>query len=129
MLTRENKMADTKGTLYIEKRKHRRVFKQYDVRYKLMPKDVTAQNAKLNGKSQDISVGGIRIEGEVIGNEGDIIRLELDTGKTDHIVVFAEIRWIRRENDGEGQLGLQFLALKEEDIEVIKQIISENKEE
>ena len=122
-------MADTKGTLYIEKRKHRRVFKQYDVRYKLMPKDVTAQNTKLTGKSMDLSIGGIRIEGEVIGNEGDIIRLELDTGGAEHIVVFAEIRWIRREKDGVGQIGLQFLALKEEDVEVIKQIIADNKNE
>ncbi len=122
-------MADTKGTLYIEKRKHRRIYKQYDVRYKLMPKDVTAQNTKFAGKSMDLSVGGIRIGGEVIGNEGDIIRLELDTGGSEHIVVFAEIRWIRREVEGNGQLGLQFLALKEEDVEAIKQIIAENKDE
>jgi c-di-GMP-binding flagellar brake protein YcgR len=121
-------MAYTKGTLYIEKRKHRRVFKQYDVRYKLMPKDVTAQNTKLAGKSMDLSIGGIRIEGEVIGAESDIIRLELDAGKSEQIVVFAEIRWIRRETDGAGQIGLQFLALKEEDVEIIKQIIAENKE-
>ena len=122
-------MADTKGTLYLEKRKHRRVFKQYTVRYKLMPKDVTVQNNKLSGKSQDISIGGIRIEGEVIGAEGDIIRLELDTSGSDHIVIFAEIRWIRKESGKDGQLGLQFLALKEEDIEIIKQIIAENKAE
>ena len=77
----------------------------------------------------DLSIGGIRIEGEVIGNEGDIIRLELDTGGAEHIVVFAEIRWIRREKDGVGQIGLQFLALKEEDVEVIKQIIADNKNE
>jgi c-di-GMP-binding flagellar brake protein YcgR len=121
-------MADTKGTLYLEKRKHRRVFKQYDVRYKLMPKDVTAQNTKFSGKSQDISIGGIRIEGEVIGSEGDIIRLELETGNSDHIVIFAEIRWIRREANKEGQLGLQFLALKEDDVELIKQIIADNQD-
>lgn len=123
-------MAETtKGTLYIEKRKHRRVYKQYEVRYKLMPKDVTARPAKISGKSLDLSIGGIRIEGEIIGNEGDVMRLELDTGNSDHIVIFAEIRWIRREGDKDGQIGLQFLALKEDDVEVIKKIIAENEQE
>lgn len=122
-------MADTKGTLYLEKRKHRRVYKQYDVCYKLMPKEATSQHPKISGKSQDISVGGIRIEGEIVGNDGDVIRLEMDIGNNDHIVIFAEIKWIRKEKEKYGQLGLQFLALKEEDIEVIKNIIAENKEE
>jgi c-di-GMP-binding flagellar brake protein YcgR len=121
-------MTEKKGTLYLEKRKHRRVFKQYDVRYKVMPKEITSQNNKLSGKSQDISVGGIRVEGEIVGNEGDIIRLELDTGNSDHIVVFAEMRWIRRESGDEGQFGLQFLALKEEDVEAIKKIIADNEQ-
>ena len=123
-------MADIKGKLYIEKRKHRRVAKEYDVRYKLMPKDMSIQNSKLDGKSRDISMGGIRIEGRLVGKEGDVIRLELDkTEGGDHIVVFAEIRWIRKEKDNEGQLGLQFLALREEDIEIIKQIISDSEQE
>jgi c-di-GMP-binding flagellar brake protein YcgR len=120
-------MADSTGKLYIEKRKHRRIARQYDVRYKLMPKDMAMQNSKIDGKSRDISMGGIRIEGQLVGNEGDVIRLELDNVEgSDHIVIFAEIRWIRKETSELGQLGLQFLALREEDVEIIKQIIADS---
>jgi hypothetical protein len=122
-------IMDNKGKLYIEKRKHRRVARQYDVRYKLMPKEMSIQSSKIDGKSQDISIGGIRIEGQVIGTEGDVIRLEIDTGDNDHIVVFAEIRWIRKESGNDGQLGLQFLALREEDVEAVKKIMSDKEQE
>jgi c-di-GMP-binding flagellar brake protein YcgR len=123
-------MADSKGKLYIEKRKHRRISKQYDVRYKLMPKDMTIQNSKIDGKSRDISMGGIRIEGPLVGQEGDVIRLEMDKLEGgDHVVIFAEIRWIRKETSAEGQLGLQFLALREEDVEIIKQIIADSEQD
>ncbi len=126
-------MNENKGKLFIEKRKHRRIYKQYDVRYKLMPKEATTKAPKIEGKSLDISVGGIRIEGDVLGNEGEIIRVEIDTGtgSGEFIVVFAEIRWIRRESAGgkSGQLGLQFLALKQEDVETIKKIVAENSQE
>lgn len=122
-------MEDSQGTLYLEKREHKRIFKQFDVRYKLMPKEVSGTYAKLAGKSQDISAGGIKIEGEIVGEEGDIIRLELETGGgKEQIVIFAEIRWIRREKQGQGQFGLKFMALKDADIEVIKKIIAENDE-
>ena len=120
--------GESKGRLFVEKRKHKRVYKQYDVRYKIMPKEVTSQSSKFPGKSLDLSTGGIRVEGEVIGSENDIMRLEIDTGSGDHIVVFAEIRWIRREAGSIGQFGLQFMALKEEDLEAINRIIAENEQ-
>lgn len=113
------------GKLYIEKRHHERIDKQYNVRYKLMPKELSAQQSKIDGKSSDISAGGIRVEGEPVGRENDVIRLEIDTGKTDEsIIVFAEIRWIKKSKDKTGQMGLQFLALREEDVDIIKRITS-----
>ena len=116
---------DNKGKLFIEKRKHKRSLKKYDVRYKLMPKEMTAQQSKLGGISIDISMGGVRIDGEVVGQEGDVLRLEIDTGRPEGaIVVFAEIRWIKKGKDKKGELGLQFLALREEDLDTITSVVS-----
>jgi c-di-GMP-binding flagellar brake protein YcgR len=121
---------DNSGKLFIEKRQHQRVPRQYNVRYKLMPKDMYSKQSKIDGKSRDISVGGIRVEGNPVGQENDIIRLEVDTGKPgETIIIFAEIRWVENSKDTPGQMGLQFLALREEDVDVIKQLIMDNVQE
>lgn len=115
----------TEGILYIEKRKFKRVEKIYPIKYKLMPKDNIIEPKKNKGKTKDISLGGIRIEGEVIGSIDDIIRIEFVTENNNNpIITFAEIKWIK-EIDGVQQFGVEFLTLKNEDKQSIEKLIDE----
>ncbi len=110
------------GTLYIEKRKHKRVEREVTVLYKLVPKDNMTAAMRLEGKTKDLSSGGIRIEGEPLGVAEDVLRLEFDLDGS-IIITFAEIKWIR-EVDGKKQFGIEFLALKNEDKEKIEKLSS-----
>lgn len=108
------------GTLFIEKRKHKRVEKELTVTYKLVPKDNASASMRLEGKSKDLSSGGIRIEGDPIGEQEDVIRLEFTLDGV-NVITFAEIKWIR-EMGGKKQFGIEFLALKNEDKEKIEKL-------
>ena len=111
------------GDLFIEKRKHKRAFVTFSVRYKLMPKENSMEALKKEGMSKDISIGGVRVEGDSIGEIGDVIKLEFTTSlKKEPITAFAEIKWQRGAGEN-NQFGLEFLAIKEEDKEIIEQLI------
>ncbi|HDQ25953.1 MAG TPA: PilZ domain-containing protein [bacterium] len=111
---------DKKGKLFVERRAHKRVEKEYEILYKLMPKEVAETREKKGGMSRDISIGGARVKGEPEGNEGDVLRIEIAAeNKNSPIVLFAEIRWIDAPNN---LFGVQFLALREEDRELIQKI-------
>ncbi len=113
------------GNMFIEKRKHKRATVSYTVKYKLMPKDSSMEALKKEGKSTDLSAGGVRVEGLSIGTTGDVIKVEFKTDqKEEPIVAFAEIKWQRKQGNAD-QFGLEFLALKEEDKEIINKIIEE----
>ncbi len=115
----------TEGKLFIEKRKFKRVEKSFPVKYKLMPKDNIIEFKKNEGLTKDISLGGIKIEGEPIGIIDDIIRIEFIIGDNDNpIVTFGEIKWIK-EIDNKKQFGIEFLTLRDEDKQIIKKIINE----
>jgi len=108
-----------KGKLYVEKRKHKRVEKHYDVTYKLMPKDMQTSHKTQKGRTVDLSMGGARIEGEVIGSKNDMIRIELAVEKGKNpVTVLAEIKWIKKDS-----FGLSFVALKEDEAMTISEIL------
>jgi hypothetical protein len=111
-----------KGKLYIEKRKHKRVDKKYEINYMLVPKELTSQIKRALGISRDISMGGIRVEGEILGTQGDVIKAEINTADN-HLIVFAEIKWIKKD---EKQFGLSFLSLKADDEEIIEGMVDED---
>jgi|GEM_PF-3808991 len=108
-----------KGKLYIEKREHERVEKKFDVQYSKVAKEFTSETVTKEGKSLDISAGGVRIEGESAGNQGEIIRLEIIRGIQRPVIVFAEIKWVK-----DNQFGVSFLALKDDDRELIEKLLS-----
>jgi hypothetical protein len=111
------------GDLHLEKRKFKRAYLQYPVKYKLMPKENSILAVKNDGMSRDLSIGGVRIEGNITGEAGDVIKLEFKTEyKEGPITAFAEIKWIKEVN-GQHQFGLEFLALKEEDKNLIEKMI------
>ena len=111
------------GELHLEKRKFKRAYIQYPVKYKLMPKENSIAAIKSDGMSRDLSIGGVRVEGEIAGESGDVIKLEFKTEyKEEPITAFAEIKWLKT-IDGVKQFGLEFLALKEEDKNLIEKMI------
>jgi hypothetical protein len=106
------------GKLFIEKRKHKRVGKDLHIRYKLVPGSISVSTEKTAGKSGDISIGGVRIVGDVIGKPNDILRVEIDTGLNNSLIFFAQIKWQK-----EKEFGMEFLTLKEHDREILEELI------
>jgi c-di-GMP-binding flagellar brake protein YcgR len=117
-----------KADLYIERRKFKRVDKKCRVNYKVIMADEEAEeikktSSKMEGESFDLSLGGIKAEGSINGNSGDIIRLEVSVdGRPEPITTFAEIKWVKGEGDRK-TFGLEFLILKDADRALIEEII------
>jgi c-di-GMP-binding flagellar brake protein YcgR len=116
------------GELYIERRKHKRIEKKFRVNYKVINAEEEVREIKRNilkqaGETTDISLGGIRVDGEMTGAQGDVIRLEIAVeGRKDPITTFAEVKWIREENK-QMKFGLEFLILKDADKQMIEEMI------
>jgi c-di-GMP-binding flagellar brake protein YcgR len=116
------------GDLYIERRKHKRADMKFKINYKLImgeeeAKEIKNTTIKILGESSDISVGGIKAEGPMPGNPGDIIRLEvLVDGRPEHITTFAEIKWIKGKEEIK-TFGLEFLILKDADKNAIEELL------
>ena len=108
-----------KGKVYLEKRKQKRVDKKYEINYMLVPTEFTSQIKRAMGVSKDLSTGGVRVEGDIIGKPGDIIKAEII--KTDsNFIVFAEIKWVKA---SEHQFGVAFLSLKAHDEETLEEMM------
>jgi len=118
-----------KGNLFIERRKHKRTDKKCSVKYKLISADESAEikksAVKLNGESADISLGGIRMTGEISANPGDILRVEVIIDeKKDPVTTFAEIKWVKGKEPVK-EIGIEFLILKDKDREMIYNILGD----
>lgn len=114
------------GNLYVERRRHKRAQKKCRVNYKLIMADEEAKEIRKNatriaGNSEDISVGGIKIDGDIQGETGDIIRLELMIeGRQEPVVTFAEVKWVA---PSKKNFGVEFLILKDGDKQAIEDIL------
>lgn len=117
------------GNLFIERRKFKRVDSNYRITYKLIRgeevQELKKAILKKEGKTTDISLGGIKVYGEMEGMPGDIIRLEIHIeGREEPITTFAEIKWIKQEKDKK-IFGLEFLILKDADKKTIEDIVGD----
>jgi len=119
------------GELYIERRRHKRIEKRFRVNYKVIMAEEEVREIRKNvikqeGESADISMGGIGVEGEMPGVEGDIIRLEVIVeGGREPITTFAEVKWIKDIGGNRKSFGLEFLILKDLDKKIVEEIIGE----
>ena len=120
------------GEIFVERRRYKRVDKKIKVTYKVvsLPKDVKEIKKKIEKnivETINISVGGIQlISSEELSPE-QILRIELETGKkTESIITFAEVRWCAKDNYiNKHRVGIEFLVLKDEDREMIEEIVGE----
>ena len=116
------------GDLYIERRKYKRSDMKFKVNYKVImgedeAREIKNTAIKIIGESSDISLGGIKAEGPMTGNPGDIIRLEVVIdGRPERITTFAEIKWVKGKDEIKS-FGLEFLILKDADKNIIEQIL------
>lgn len=114
------------GDLYVERRRHKRAQKKCRVNYKLIMADDEAETIKKSavratGESEDISLGGIKVEGEMRGEKGDIVRIEvLIEGRSEPVVTFAEVKWVA---PSKSNFGVEFLILKDGDKQAIEEIL------
>jgi c-di-GMP-binding flagellar brake protein YcgR len=119
------------GELYIERRRHKRIDRNLKVTYKVIKAEEEVREIKKNitkqaGKSTDISLGGIKVDGDIPGMQGDVIRLEVVVeGRKEPITTFAEVKWIKGEG-AERSFGLEFLILKDADRQLIEEIIGKD---
>jgi|ERR1035437_741761 hypothetical protein len=114
---------NTKGRMYVEKRSNKRHEKEFIIFYKIMPKKISVETIRKQGKSADVSIGGVRVKGEAIGVPGDIIRCEIfGRDKKDIIIVLAEIKWVKSDGNMH-EFGVQFVGLREEEAESLDDML------
>ncbi|MCX7697876.1 MAG: PilZ domain-containing protein, partial [Candidatus Goldbacteria bacterium] len=106
--------------------------KKIKVTYKVvsLPKELDEIKKKIERnvvESSNISVGGIQLLGEEELVPEQILRIELETEKkTDAIITFAEVRWCAKDNYiNKYRIGIEFLVLKDEDRQIIEEIVGE----
>ncbi len=114
---------EPKGKIYLEKRTHIRMVKELTIHYKVMPKKVSAETERGPGKSLDISLGGVKLDGVVPAETGDILRVEIfGTDPKDNVTVLAEVRWVKK-IDKKYEFGVKFVGLREEEAATLEELL------
>ncbi len=117
------------GEIFIERRRHKRVEKKLKVFYKILNKDELENEVSVKQavESSDISISGIQLLcDEKIALE-QIIRLDIIIEEhQEPLTTFAEVRWIKFDDKiNKYRAGMEFLVVKEEHINIIKNLTGE----
>lgn len=110
------------ANMYMEKRVHPRVPFKIPVKYRVV-EDPKEAKAVLNGKKADkssrtinISLGGLYLVVDQVLGVGSVLRLEMNMPEIARVIPsFAEVAW-----SNNTEVGLRFLAMKEEDVGALK---------
>lgn len=118
------------GEIFIERRRHKRVPKKLRVFYRLMTDDEIEINinekTKKEVESSDISITGIQLLCDEKLDVEKILRLDVYTDEEEPIATFAETRWVKYDDKiKKYRVGMEFLVIKEEHINIIKKITGE----
>jgi hypothetical protein len=102
---------------YLEKRIDKRAEIEERARFKLLGEDQSSMNMEYaEAVTKNISRGGVCMEIPNKIAEGNVIRVEIPVEKSDRpIKAFCEVQWCRPIDEGKYEVGLSFIALKEED--------------
>ena len=110
------------ANIFVEKRIHPRVSVKIPVKYRVIEDQKELESVFERKKKEqttrtvDMSLGGLYIVAEQNLRVGSILRLDISVpGKSSLVSAFAEVVW---SNETGG--GLHFLAMKEEDVEILK---------
>ncbi len=112
-----------KAELFFDKRAHSRIAMKIPVSYRLMDDQVEIKNIRelgsktKNAETMDTSLGGMYIVAHQTLKIGALLSLKVSVpGRMNPIAAFAEVAW-----SNETGAGLRFLAMKEEDMELLSE--------
>lgn len=115
------------ANMFVEKRVHPRISVKIPIKYRLIEDQKELETVferkkkEQTTRTMDVSLGGLYIVAEQLLNIGSILRLDISLpGSTSLISAFAEVVW---SNETGG--GLHFLAMKEDDVESLKNYLSQ----
>jgi len=118
------------GEIYVERRKYKRIDRRIEVKYKVVSlpsevNDIKKAAEKATTQTINISIGGIQLidDDELLSEQ--ILRIEMKLGaREEPVITFAEVRWCAKDSSiGKYRCGIEFLVLKDEDKELIQEII------
>jgi c-di-GMP-binding flagellar brake protein YcgR len=121
-------MEVTMVTSFIEKRVDKRADVEETAKYKILGENESSQNFEYaEATTKNISRGGVCMVVPHKINEGNVIRVEIPVEKNERpIKAFCEVQWCRPEDNGKFEVGLSFIALKEEDVEHLNNFVNEH---
>jgi len=118
------------GEIFSDKRAYKRVSKKFVISYEIMCstsgiKKTASQKEKRIADCLNLSVGGIGLITDENLSPEQIIEIEFVLeGKERPITTCAEVKWSKRDDKiNKYRAGIEFLAIKEEDKNLIKKII------
>ncbi len=111
--------------LVMEKRKHPRVTVTLPVKFKRLSRGEEARQAlaeareKQVSEATNVSAGGLALVTKAALRKHDLVKLELSLPNlASPVKAFAEVVWCR-EGGGDHHCGITFLALKQEDEDIL----------
>ncbi len=114
------------ANMFVEKRIHPRVSIKIPVKYRIIEDQKELETVferkkkEQTTKTMDVSLGGLYIVADQVLNVGSILRLDISLpDKSSLISAFAEVVWA---NETGG--GLHFLAMKEDDVDALKNYLN-----
>jgi c-di-GMP-binding flagellar brake protein YcgR len=118
------------ANMFVEKRIHPRVSVKIPVKYRVIEDQKELETVferkkrEQTTRTMDVSLGGLYIVADQVLNVGSILRLDISLPeKSSMISAFAEVVWA---NETGG--GLHFLAMKEDDVETLKNYLNQASE-
>ncbi|HTC21310.1 MAG TPA: PilZ domain-containing protein [bacterium] len=116
------------ANMFMEKRIHPRVSIKIPVKFRVIEDQKELETVferkkkEQTTRTMDVSLGGLYIVADQILNVGSILRLDVSLPeKSSLISAFAEVVWA---NETGG--GLHFLAMKEDDVEFLKNYLTKH---
>ena len=114
------------ANMFVEKRVHPRVSVKIPVKFRVIEDQKELETVferrkkEQTTRTMDMSLGGLYIVADAVLNIGSILRLDISMPeKSTLISAFAEVVW-----SNETGAGLHFLAMKEDDVENLKNYLS-----
>ena len=114
------------ANMFVEKRVHPRVSVKIPVKFRVIEDQKELETVferrkkEQTTRTMDMSLGGLYIVADSVLNIGSILRLDISLPeRTSLISAFAEVVW-----SNETGAGLHFLAMKEDDVENLKNYLS-----
>lgn len=114
-----------------ERRRDKRVEYKNEAKFRIIG-EITTEAISYeyeNAETKNISAGGVCLILSHKIVEGNVVRVEIPIGDKGLIKAFCEVQWCKESNiNGHYEAGLSFIALKEDDAELLNNYIKNNQQ-